>query len=345
MAMPGSISTSSELQANILLVDDNPANLLALRAILDNPHYCLTEARSGDEAIQRLQSADFAVVLLDVLMPGISGFETARQIRQNERLRRTPIIFLTAADIDREQIEEGYSLGAVDLLVKPFSPIILRAKVQGFVELFEERAKAKRESEQRFSRFMKHLPGLAWIKDAQGRYVYVNDAAEKAFQRPREALYGKTDQEIFDPATAHQFVQNDERARSSGIGIQAIESLQQPEGLRYSLVSKFPITGADGHAGLVGGMAIDITKQMEIEQALRESEQRFRGLMEQAPFSVQVFSPDGRTHQRPGLYARRPHPAREPGLGGVVGHHDRTCGGLQHPGRPATRSQRDSAVH
>ncbi len=99
-------SEPSEPRASILLVDDNPANLLSLRALLDGMGQNLVEARSGEEAIERVKADEFAVVLLDVLMPGISGFETAKLIRRQDRSRHTPIIFLTASDIDRPQIEE-----------------------------------------------------------------------------------------------------------------------------------------------------------------------------------------------------------------------------------------------
>ena len=152
------------------------------------------------------------------------------------------------------------------------------------------------EQQQRFSRFMQHLPGLAWIKDTQGRYVYVNDAAEKAFRTPRADLYGKTDDEVFPPEVAARFSQNDRQAVASGSGIQVVETLEHEDGtLHYSLVTKFPIQAPDGEAAFVGGMAIDITDQRRAEEEMRHSEERFRSLMEQAPFSIQVFSPDGRT--------------------------------------------------
>src|SRR5438874_8688309 len=89
----------SEPKASILLVDDNPANLLALRALLEELGHNLVDAHSGEEALQRAQAEDFAVILLDVLMPGMSGFETAEQIRGNDRSRHIPIIFLTAQDV------------------------------------------------------------------------------------------------------------------------------------------------------------------------------------------------------------------------------------------------------
>ena len=133
----------SEPGASILLVDDNPANLLSLRAILEDLGQNLVEAHSGEEALKRVRPEEFAVVLLDVLMPGISGFETAKLIRADDRSRHTPIIFLTASDIDRSQLEEGYALGAVDFLVKPLLPVVLQAKVRGFVQLFQDKQRAK----------------------------------------------------------------------------------------------------------------------------------------------------------------------------------------------------------
>ena len=105
---------------------------------------------------------------------------------------------------------------------------------------------ALRESEQRFGKFMQRLPGLAWIKDLDGRYVFVNDAAEQAFRRPREELLGRTDTEIFPPHVAAQFRGNDAEALASGTGIETIETLEQGDGVHHSIVSKFPIPGLGG---------------------------------------------------------------------------------------------------
>jgi PAS domain S-box-containing protein len=140
---------------------------------------------------------------------------------------------------------------------------------------------ALRASEQRFAGFMRHLPGLAWIKDPHGRYVYANDAAEKAFQTLRADLYGKTDDELFPPETAAQFRENDRRVLTTGASVQVVETLKQEDGLvHYSLVNKFPVPGPDGKPAFVGGMAVDITNLRRAEQVLEESEERFRQLAE-----------------------------------------------------------------
>jgi PAS domain S-box-containing protein len=148
-------------------------------------------------------------------------------------------------------------------------------------------AEARRDSEQRFIRFMQSLPGLAWIKDEAGRYVYANDAATRAFGRKRDALYGKTDAEIFPPETAKQFRANDLRALASASGIQTVETLEQQGEIRHSIVSKFPIPAADETATLIGGMAIDITEQRRSEQALRENEEKIRRINDELERKVQ----------------------------------------------------------
>ena len=143
-------------------------------------------------------------------------------------------------------------------------------------------------------RFMRHLPGLAWIKNLQGQYVFANDAAEKAFRTRREDLYGKTDDEVFPADVAAQFRENDRLALASETGIQTIETLEHRDGLlHYSLVTKFPIPGGDDPPALVGGMAVDITELIRAKDAIRDSEKRFRQLAEAMPQLVYVATADG----------------------------------------------------
>jgi PAS domain S-box-containing protein len=145
---------------------------------------------------------------------------------------------------------------------------------------------ALRLSEERFARFMQHLPGLAWIKDARGRYLYANDAAVRAFGVPCAKLYGKTDDEVFPPATAAQFKENDRRALA-GAGVQAVETLRHPDGVvHHSLVAKFSIPDPAGTGPLVGGMAIDVTRQKRTEDELRHRAEEMEKLMDLVPMGV-----------------------------------------------------------
>src|SRR5712691_12653812 len=130
-------------KANILLVDDNPTKLLALESALAGPKQHLSKARSTDEALCYLLRQDFAVILLDVNMPGMSGFELAELIRRRERSRHTPIIFVSAVSPTETHAFKGYELGDVDYIYTP-TPEVLRAKVAVFADLFNKTAEAKR---------------------------------------------------------------------------------------------------------------------------------------------------------------------------------------------------------
>ena len=123
-------------RARILLVDDRPENLLALEAILGSLNQILVRASSGEEALRALLKDEFALILLDVQMPGMDGFETAAQIKARSRTKDIPIIFLTAVDTDEHNAYRGYAAGGADYITKPFDPWVLRAKVEVFVDLW-----------------------------------------------------------------------------------------------------------------------------------------------------------------------------------------------------------------
>lgn len=134
-------------RVSILAVDDQPANLLALDATLSDMDLNLVKAASGFEALRHLLDADFALILMDVKMPGMDGFETAELIHRRKRSRHTPIIFLTAIETADTQVFKGYVLGAVDYLVKPIIPEVLRAKVTVFVDIYRKTAEIHRQAE------------------------------------------------------------------------------------------------------------------------------------------------------------------------------------------------------
>ena len=187
---------------NILVVDDEPKNLVALEAVLASSDRNLVYAASGEEALKHLLQHDFAVILLDVHMPGMDGFETAELIRGRERSRDTPIIFLTAADRGETFVSRGYSVGAVDYIVKPFDPEILRSKVAVFVDLFKKTEQVKRHAEERvqlieeqaaraeaeaardrLQQVVDVLPEAITIADVSGQIVMSNAAAREIMGR------------------------------------------------------------------------------------------------------------------------------------------------------------------
>jgi signal transduction histidine kinase len=180
--------------ANILLVDDRPENLLALEAVLAPLGQRLVRATSGEEALRQVLAEEFAVILLDVQMPGTSGIETARLIKQRERSRVTPIIFLTALDQDRRRATLGYESGAVDYLYKPLDPDVLRAKVAAFVELYRNREAlawlqrrrfadaAIRESEERYRLVQKATNDAIWDWDLTTNHLRWSETAHHTFR-------------------------------------------------------------------------------------------------------------------------------------------------------------------
>jgi signal transduction histidine kinase/DNA-binding response OmpR family regulator len=137
---------TSEIKANVLLVDDRPENLLSMESILADLGQNLICAASAHEALRFLLIEDVALILLDVQMPGLNGFEFAELIRERERTQHTPIIFISAASKDEQYVFKGYSLGAVDYMTKPFEPEILRSKVRFFTKLFQQNQEIKRQA-------------------------------------------------------------------------------------------------------------------------------------------------------------------------------------------------------
>lgn len=138
-----------QICTSILLVDDNEDGLRALQAVLEPLGQRLVTARSGEEALRRLLHDEFAVILLDVRMPGLNGLQTAHYINARSRTRHIPIIFLTAHAEDVEQVFQAYAAGAVDYVVKPFDPDVLRSKVAVFVQLQHERGERVRQARAR----------------------------------------------------------------------------------------------------------------------------------------------------------------------------------------------------
>ena len=195
------MSSSSEtvptaIPVQILVVDDHPENRTALRAILSSPDYRIVEAGSGAEALLRLLEEDFAVLLIDVVMPDMSGFELAAAIKERERTAAIPIVFLTAQATDVDLVFKGYRVGAVDYLMKPLVPEMIRAKVAVFAQLFREKTRNEQQaallleaerhenefrlielrlaSERRYRTLAQAVPHIVWTARPDGTVDYFN---------------------------------------------------------------------------------------------------------------------------------------------------------------------------
>jgi PAS domain S-box-containing protein len=139
--------TSATQKVNILLVDDRPENLLVLESLLSTPRYNLFTAYSGEEALKHVLTTNFAVILLDVQMPGLDGFETARLIKARIKSKHIPIIFITAISQAIEHVKQGYAAGAIDYIFKPFHPETLKMKVEAFVMMHQYQEQIKMQNE------------------------------------------------------------------------------------------------------------------------------------------------------------------------------------------------------
>src|SRR5438067_1215374 len=212
-------------KVNILLVDDHVENLVALEALLSDLGQNLVRAQSGIDALRYLLHLEFALIILDVDMPIINGFETAALIRQRERSRHTPIIFLTAINKTEQNVFKGYALGAVDYLTKPFVPEVLLAKVTAFVELHKKTEEVKRQAKL-LQQMVAELAGsndeirklnvelhsqrdfVAAVLDTADSIVVVLDAEQKIVRASRafERILGYSHHEVAGRTLASFFV-------------------------------------------------------------------------------------------------------------------------------------------
>ena len=180
--------TAHSNHASILLVDDMEDNLIALEAVLGALNEPLVRARSGEEAMKALLRQKFAVVLLDVRMPGMDGFETASNIKRLDQTKDIPIIFLTGTEGDSGYAFRGYATGAADFLTKPFDPWVLRAKVNVFLELHRKNQQLERMLNQERQQYGLLAAQLADIEEQ----VPMDDRAAESPLRKRVALMRET---------------------------------------------------------------------------------------------------------------------------------------------------------
>ncbi|HVW00435.1 MAG TPA: response regulator, partial [Planctomycetaceae bacterium] len=204
---------------NILVVDDVPGKLLALEAILEELGQNVVCASSGREALRRILNEDFAVILLDVSMPDIDGFETAALIRQRKRTEHTPIIFITA-HADETHARLGYSLGAVDYILAPVVPEVLRAKVSVFVELFRMQRQVQRQAEERVALAHEQALRTAAEKANRAKSEFLANISHE-LRTPMNAIIGMTELALEEelPAAARDYLKTARDSASVLLGL------------------------------------------------------------------------------------------------------------------------------
>jgi PAS domain S-box-containing protein len=277
---------------NILMVDDRAENLLALDAILEPLGERLVRAHSGDEALKCLLTEEFAVILLDVQMPGLNGFETAELIKSRERTRYVPIIFLTAISKDEAYVFRGYSVGAVDYMSKPFQPDVLRSKVSVFVDLYRKQQQLKRQErmlreaavrevelehraqilaqEARTAQIVGTAMDAIIVLDADRRITLFNAAAERMFGRAASDATGGPIHDIISDSTLDEFLSCAQDEMDGGGAKPQLYSLL---GTR-SGGEEFPMEATVSCLDIGGDrtftiIARDVTDRLRTERALR----------------------------------------------------------------------------
>jgi PAS domain S-box-containing protein len=283
---------SHDEHVNILLVDDRAENLLALDAILEPLGERLVRAHSGDEALKCLLTEEFAVILLDVQMPGLNGFETAELVKARERTRTVPIIFLTAISKDEAYVFRGYSVGAVDYMSKPFQPDVLRSKVAVFVDLYRKQRQLKRQErllreaairevelehrarllaqEARTAQIVSTAMDAIVVLDADRCILMFNTAAERMFGRVAAEVVGRCVDEVIPDSALDTALTTMTAAPTGDAAVPELLSLQgeRAGGEHFPLeasVSYLEVSGDRSFAII----ARDVTDRVRAEEALR----------------------------------------------------------------------------
>jgi PAS domain S-box-containing protein len=300
-----------EAKVPILIVDDQPRNTLAFEAALASPQYELVSVQSGQEAVDAVKRRDFAVVLMNVCMPGQDGIATARAIRAVSADRPTPIVLVTAVDTSPAQILEASSCGVVDLVQKPAEPIILRAKVAVFAELYRARVDADRvearlhDSEERFRRLVDAVTDYAiFLLDSTGRVATWNAGAERIHQHPRREIVGQHFS-VFQTPEDRAAGKPDwilATVRREGHFEDETWRLRKDGSRFWASVTVSALRGEDGEITGFAKVTRDLTQKRAAEEAERQlareriarasseaERRRLLGLLEQVPAIVNVL--------------------------------------------------------
>jgi PAS domain S-box-containing protein len=340
---------------NLLLVDDRPENLVALSAILDSPEYRVITATSGRMALEKVALHDFAIILLDVAMPEMTGFEVADRLRQDERTKHIPILFLTAVATGLDEIYRAYRIGAVDYLIKPLNIAAVRSKVAVFADLYRQRREIERQSrllyetehrahelqlaelrvasDQRYRKLVEGIDhAFAWSADAEGqRLSFVS-------QRAKELL-GYDVEQLAQPGFLLEHVHPDDREGTRRAFADAVADMRDrrimhrmiaADGTERWFQTGVSVTTAVGDRAVeLQGMSVDVTELKRAEERQQRLARENARLYEHAAKAAQA---------RAELLEVISHDLRDP-LGSVLAHARRIRQGLAAEQAPTTLVQ------
>ncbi|HYM89433.1 MAG TPA: PAS domain S-box protein [Nitrospiraceae bacterium] len=315
---------------NILIVDDDPKNLTVLETVLDNPGYRLVRAGSADQALLALVEEEFALLILDIRMPGMTGFELAQLIKERKKTSRVPIIFLTAYYNEDQHVLEGYGTGAVDYLHKPVNPAILRSKVAVFAELHSksralraevtehrqtaeqlrelnetleqrvtERTEALRLSEERYRMLFETAPMALFVCDRNAVIQHYNRRAVELWGREPicgvEQHCGSVKLWLPDHTLLPHALSPMVEVLRTGIPATNIEvSIERPDGSCVPVLVNFAaLKGAQGEITGAITSFIDIAERKRVEEALSRSERNLSDFFDNASVGLHWVGPDG----------------------------------------------------
>jgi PAS domain S-box-containing protein len=268
---------------SVLLVDDRRENLVALEAVLEPLELELVSVTSGEQALRELLRSDFAVILLDVQMPGMDGFQTAELIKARQRTRHIPIIFVTAISKQPEHVFRGYETGAVDYVFKPINDEVLRSKVLALVELHRKREElraqedelrareteeVRRAEQQRYRELAEAMPQIVWVSDPAGRATYYN-GRWFAYTGLDPVEAGDSDwRVVVHPADLREAMERRDRSLETGEPLEVEYRFRRADGTyRWHLGRAVPVRDADGAIDHWVGTATDIDDQKRAQES------------------------------------------------------------------------------
>ena len=297
------------MPVQILVVDDHSENRMALRAILSSPDYRIVEAVSGAEALLRLLQEDFAVLLIDVVMPDMSGFELAAAIKERERTAAIPIVFLTAQATDVDLVFKGYRVGAVDYLMKPLVPEMIRAKVAVFAQLYREKRRNERQaallleaerhenefrlmelrlaSERRYRTLAQAVPHIVWTANADGFVDYFNQRWFEYTGLSVEQAAGSWLGIVHADDSARCRTDWENSVRSGEMFQTECRLRASDDAFRWHLCRAVPERSTTGQILSWVGTFTDIDDQKRIQAIQAE----FKGTLDAEPDAVVIFEP------------------------------------------------------